>query len=170
MVRGWNLVAAAIPTAAMAVGITGVAHAETPLGCTAADVTISLGAVDAGAGSRYAPLLVTAHSGVVCTLSGYGTRWSFRDGQGAKLATEPHRYQADDQPTVVVTDSTPASIDLHWIGIPAADGDDSSQPAPATLHFRLPGAKADSVLPWTGGQVFDHGFLEHKPASSQVSE
>lgn len=160
-------VAATVPAALAVLAAPLPAAAAAPT-CRTADVTIALGGIDAGAGQRYAPLTVTAHRGVSCRLSGYATGFAFTDADGNRLPTDAHAYPQDELPDVVVASAKAAEFDLHWTGIPAADGDDPDQPAPAALTLTLPGDSDPVRVPWTGGPTFAGGYLEHKPAAPRA--
>ncbi|HEY3504966.1 MAG TPA: DUF4232 domain-containing protein [Actinocatenispora sp.] len=158
--------AATVPAALIGLAAPLPAAAAVPA-CRTADVTVALGTVEAGAGQRYAPLTVTAHRGVTCHLSGYATGLAFTDAAGDGLPTDAHAYPEDTVPDVVLGPATAAEFDLHWTGIPVADGDDPGQPAPAALTLALPGDTDPLTVAWTGGPTFDRGYLEHKPAAAR---
>ncbi|GAA3514137.1 DUF4232 domain-containing protein [Actinocatenispora rupis] len=157
-------VAATVPAAVLVLAVPRAAAADVPT-CRTADVTVTLGSVEAGAGQRYAPLTVTAHPGVTCRLTGYATGLAFTAADGSALPTDPHRYPQDHVPAVVLGPTAAAAFDLHWAGVPVAEGDDPGQAAPAALTVTLPGTTDPVTVTWTGGPTFDHGYVQHKPAA-----
>lgn len=158
------LLALAIPAAALAIGAGGAAVAAPATDtCGSNDVSVTLGTVESGAGQRYAPLTITAKAGVTCQLSGYASGFAFRAADGTALPTDAKQAADGDQPDVTVTASAPAVIDLHWAGIDTTGSDPGIQPA--ALDLALPGTTGTTAVSWTGGTVYQNGFLEYKPVS-----
>ncbi len=158
MVKSW---VAVVPVALAAVTTLAAPVQAAVARCRADQLTVALGPVDAGAGQRYASLVVTGRLGVRCQLSGYASHLGFEDADGAALATDARRVSVEHG-AVTVTPASAASFDLHWSGIDAGDGPGED---PAALAFRLPGSDRTSTVAWTGGTVFQQGFLEQKPVA-----
>ncbi len=137
--------------------------------CRAKDVDLALGRVDSGAGQRSAPLRITAHDGVSCTMNGYPSELVFLAKDGSPMPTQPTQFADSPIETVTVRPDHPAHISLHWVGIPAGD-DSADQSAPYLLKLKLPGAADSSTVRWSGGQAFQNGSLEYKAVAAGSDE
>jgi len=152
-------VVTAVALGTVAFGGTAAAAGAAPAACSAADLTGTLGHVEAGAGQRAALLTLTARPGSTCAVSGFPQEPQFVDAVGRVLPTRGDREEEDRTPAVVLDDAHGAQLPLRWTGIPVADGDDPDAPAPAALRFVLPGVCGVITVDWTGGHVFDGGHL-----------
>ncbi|MFI6599878.1 DUF4232 domain-containing protein [Nonomuraea sp. NPDC050536] len=127
--------------------------------CGTAQLQVTLGHVDAGAGNRYAPLVFTNRSGTTCTLYGYPGLIMI-DKQGDALRTRVRR-EPGPRHTVTVKPGRSASAIVHWTVIQV--GSETTCPAPYRLMVIPPDETAHREIPFDVGQVCDTGRLGIQP-------
>ncbi len=122
-----------------------------------------LRAPGAGAGQRYAKLLLTNVTRRSCSLRGYP------GGQllGARNRALPTNVVRDSGRvrTVVLRPGQSAKTTLHWSVIPGT-GDRTHgecQPTPARIEITPPNARQHLVRPWRNGPVCERGTIDVKP-------
>ena len=129
--------------------------------CTAADLTGELKDSDAGAGQRYATLVVTNKSGKACTLFGYGGM-ELRRKDGERVPTKAERTADPGPKTVMLPPGQKAGKKLHWSPIPAGEEptDGPCAPTPDVLAVTPPDDTKQFTVPWAGGYVCNGGKID----------
>ncbi|MFI6177949.1 DUF4232 domain-containing protein [Nonomuraea sp. NPDC051191] len=127
--------------------------------CSAAQLQVRLGTIDAGAGNRNAPLVFTNSSRTTCTLYGHPGLIMI-DKQGDALRTRVRRA-AGTKHQVTVKPGGSASTTLHWTVVET--GDETHCPSPARLLVIPPDEQSYVNVPFDAGQVCDGGRLDVKP-------
>ncbi|MFL6056420.1 MAG: DUF4232 domain-containing protein [Actinoallomurus sp.] len=142
--------AAPTPTRTSGSGTTGA----TAPACTAADLNVTLGPADSGAGQRHTTLSFRTAHGKTCVLTNDLTGFRFLRGDGTPLptsaspASDPHAF-------IILRPGTTGRLDLSFSVV-------SGQPfTPHLLKFTVPadGGGADTVV-WGAGPVGDNGRLQ----------
>ncbi|MEV5709894.1 DUF4232 domain-containing protein [Actinoallomurus sp. NPDC052274] len=142
------------------------AVAATTPACKAANLSVSLGRVDAGAGQRYATLNFKNH-GKTCVLRNGLTHVTFLksgpEGGARSIRTTVHRAAASSKESIVLKRGKTGHLDLHWTVV-------SDKPiTPDSLWFGLPAHGGNTASPWhttigttaAKGAVLDIGHLHH---------
>jgi hypothetical protein len=134
--------------------------------CHTGELTGSLGPETAGAGQRYATLLLRNTGGRTCTVHGFGGLGLAGAG-GAALPTKQARV-GGPATTVSLGPGATARSDLHWGAVngpgdaPAGD----CQPTPTALRV-IPPDETDALsVAWTFGPVCEGGTIEQHPYTS----
>ncbi|MET8386019.1 DUF4232 domain-containing protein [Streptosporangium canum] len=126
--------------------------------CRTGALAARVGAVDAGAGQRYAPLVVTNRSARACWVYGFvGLIMIDRNGDALRTRTrresvQPHR--------VTLRPGAGAHARLHWTEVPS--GRETRCPAAARLMIIPPDEVAHLEIPFTAA-VCDDGRLGITP-------
>ncbi|MET8338426.1 DUF4232 domain-containing protein [Streptosporangium canum] len=126
--------------------------------CRTGALAARVGAVDAGAGQRYAPLVVTNRSARACWVYGFvGLIMIDRNGDALRTRTrresvQPHR--------VTLRPGAGAHARLHWTEVPS--GRETRCPAAARLMIIPPDEVAHLEIPFTAA-VCDDGRLDITP-------
>ncbi|WP_051864449.1 DUF4232 domain-containing protein [Streptosporangium roseum] len=126
--------------------------------CRTGALAARVGAVDAGAGQRYAPLVVTNRSARTCWVYGFvGLIMIDRNGDALRTRTrresvQPHR--------VTLRPGAGAHARLHWTEVPS--GRETRCPAAARLMIIPPDEVAHLEIPFTAA-VCDDGRLDITP-------
>ena len=146
-------VLAAIPAAASAA----------PPRCHTADLSARVGAVDAGAGQRSAPLVLTNTSGHTCRTEGYvGLQLATSSGQ--KLPTSTSRLSGPT-PVVTLKPGQKAVTQLQWTvvatGREPADG--ACEGTPSDLLVIAPDETTQTSARWRNGPVCAGGRFVISP-------
>ncbi|MFI6795894.1 DUF4232 domain-containing protein [Streptosporangium canum] len=138
---------------------SGSSGAETAVErCRTGALAARVGAVDAGAGQRYAPLVVTNRSARTCWVYGFvGLIMIDRNGDALRTRTrresvQPHR--------VTLRPGAGAHARLHWTEVPS--GRETRCPAAARLMIIPPDEVAHLEIPFTAA-VCDDGRLDITP-------
>ncbi|MFC7341300.1 DUF4232 domain-containing protein [Saccharopolyspora griseoalba] len=137
------------------------AGTEAPGRCHTSMLSGSMGRVEAGAGQRYAELILTNRSGEPCTIYGYGGL-QLVDAAGRPLPTELTRSPNPGPSPIELAPGQAASATLHWTANPheGEPTDGPCQPTPATAQV-IPPDETDWVpVNWTGGPVCGWGDVE----------
>ncbi|GGS42982.1 DUF4232 domain-containing protein [Streptomyces griseoviridis] len=116
--------------------------------CRTADLRASVGRVDAGAGQRNVPVVLTNTSARTCTLYGYPGA-AFVDGAGRQLGPDPVRETASPR-TVSLAPGRSAWAALSFAA-PQVSGARAAEPA--ALLVTPPDERAALEVPWQGGEV-----------------
>ncbi|GGT05738.1 DUF4232 domain-containing protein [Nonomuraea spiralis] len=127
--------------------------------CTAAQLQVRLGTVDAGAGNRNAPLVFTNRSRTACTLYGHPGLIMI-DKQGDTLRTRVRRTTGPKRQVTVKPGAT-ARTSLHWTVIET--GDEKNCPSPSRLLVIPPDEQSYVNVPFAAGPVCDGGRLDVTP-------
>ncbi|MEU7985170.1 DUF4232 domain-containing protein [Streptosporangium canum] len=126
--------------------------------CRTGALAARVGAVDAGAGQRYAPLVVTNRSARTCWVYGFvGLIMIDRNGDALRTRTrresvQPHR--------VTLRPGAGAHARIHWTEVPS--GRETRCPAAARLMIIPPDEVAHLEIPFTAA-VCDDGRLDITP-------
>lgn len=134
---------------------------EGPARCVAADLDGTIGNADAGAGSRFAELIVRNTSDAPCTLYGYGGL-EFVDASGAATPTDLVR-RADPGPSLVtLAPGQTAAKKLRWGVIPRAPepAEGPCQTASAGIRVIPPDDTTAFLVPYDFGSVCSGGRVE----------
>lgn len=130
-----------------------------PTRCHTADLSAHLTGSDAGAGQRYAGLVLTNTSSKPCTLYGYvGIGLLGKDGA---MPTNLIR-DAGPQHHLTVSPGESAATSLHWSAIPGR-GEDSGCPAPTGVQITPPDETTQLTTAWRRSPVCQHGELHTVP-------
>jgi hypothetical protein len=117
--------------------------------------------VDAGAGQRYASLVLTNTSNTTCRILGYPT-----------LELETASYEpigAESRGTgtpqwLTVAPRQHAYSQMHWTVVPALDETSNPcEPVASVLAITLPGETTMLRITWTGGSVCQYGQIDVTP-------
>ncbi|MEU8325401.1 DUF4232 domain-containing protein [Nonomuraea sp. NPDC048881] len=127
--------------------------------CSAAQLQVRLGTIDAGAGNRNAPLVFTNSSRTACTLYGHPGLIMI-DKQGDTLRTRVRRT-AGPKHRVTVKPGGSARTTLHWTVVET--GAETACPSPARLLVIPPDERSYLNVPFDAGQVCDGGRLDVTP-------
>jgi hypothetical protein len=134
------------------------AAAATPR-CHTADLTVHMGRVDAGAGSRFAPLVLKNTSTHTCTVRGYvGARF-------VGHTTHVVRVTGTPLTTVSLTAGKSAVSDMRWGAIPT--GSATQCPTPSALEITPPDETTQLKLKWSGGMICGGYELQVKALRAQ---
>ena len=134
--------------------------------CHTSELTGSLGPETAGAGQRYATLILRNTGGRSCTVHGFGGV-GLVGADGAALPTKQVR-SGGPPTTVLLAPGASAQSALHW-GSVNGPGDPPSgdcQPAPSTLRVIPPDETDPLSVAWTFGPVCEGGTIEQQPYTS----
>lgn len=127
--------------------------------CHTGDLSAHLTASGAGAGQRYAGLVLTNTSSRTCTLYGYvGVALT---GPDAPANTNLIR---DDGPEdhLKVAPGDSAATTLHWSAIPGS-GEATGCPKPSTIEVTPPDETTQLTTDWPATGVCQHGELHTVP-------
>lgn len=116
---------------------------------------------DAGAGQRYAELVLRNSSGQTCTLYGYGGL-ELIGQDGAPLPTDLERVPNPGPALITLSPGETASATLHWTAVPHGGEpvDQPCQPTPARLAV-IPPDETDSLrVDWPFGPVCGFGSMD----------
>ena len=146
-------------SAAPAPGTTSQAGAPTTPHCSSSALHATVTGYDAGAGQRYARLILTNVSGSTCRTKGW-------PGLGLGNASEgfgANTTRTGTAATLLIAPGGHAWSQLHWTAIPAADETASPcEPNPTVLQVIPPDETTVLVASWSGGSVCQHNhFLEY---------
>jgi hypothetical protein len=175
---GSGTTASGIPTeAATAATATAVPSATTPAAttpsggtsgpsatgtrCRTGDLAAALTRGDAGAGNRYASLVLTNTSRRTCTVFGYGGI-QLADAGRHPIPTVQHRDPMHRPSLVRLVPGAKASAPLHWSAIPHSGESMTGpcEPVPALLLVIPPDERAQLAVPWHFGSVCGHGTID----------
>ncbi|MGB3438900.1 MAG: DUF4232 domain-containing protein [Actinophytocola sp.] len=129
--------------------------------CTAAMLTGTVEPQNAGAGQRYATLVVRNKTQQTCTLSGYGGL-DLLDVTKNVLPTRAERTLAPESALVTLRPGASAGKTLHW-GVVATGGeptDGPCQPAASSINVIPPDETASFEVDFEFGPVCDNGRIE----------
>ncbi len=112
--------------------------------CHTAGLAGHLGRIDAGAGSRFAPLVLVNTSSRSCTLRGYV------GGRLAGIKTRVVRVSGVPVTTVTLRPGGAAVSDLRWSAIPS---NTSGCPTPSRFDVTPPDETTQLTVTWRGGPV-----------------
>src|SRR3954447_10943784 len=134
--------------------------------CHTSELTGSLGPETAGAGQRYATLMLRNTGGRSCTLYGFGGLGLAGAG-GAAVPTKQVRSGAPPT-TVSLAPGATARSALHWGSVngPGDPPTGACQPAPTTLRVIPPDETDPLSVAWTFGPVCEAGTIEQQPYTS----
>ncbi|MFB9904548.1 DUF4232 domain-containing protein [Allokutzneria oryzae] len=129
--------------------------------CTAADLRGEIKDSDAGAGQRYATLVVTNKSGKLCTLFGYGGM-ELRRNDGEAVPTRAERSADPGPKTVMLPPGQKAGKKLHWSPMPAGNEptDGPCAPTADVLAVTPPDDTQQFIVPWSNGFVCNGGKID----------
>ena len=134
--------------------------------CHTSELTGSLTGASAGAGQRYATLVLRNTGGRPCTVHGFGGL-GLAASDGSALPTHQVRSGA---PAATVSLAPGASVRaaLHWSAVngPGDPSTGACQPSPATLRV-IPPDETDALsVPWTMGPVCSGGTIDQHAYTS----
>jgi hypothetical protein len=156
-----RLVLAAAVLGALA-SIPSAASAAAPQ-CTTADISAKVGQVNAGAGQRQAPLILTNHSGHTCRTGGY---------VGLQLVTANHKNlptstarSGGKTPVVTLKPGQQAVTQLQWTVIATGNEpvDGPCEGTPSDLLVIPPNQTTQTAAAWKQGPVCGHGKISITP-------
>jgi hypothetical protein len=161
-----RLVLAAVAAAALAATALPAAApaARTAPRCTVSMLLAELRAPSAGAGQRFAKLLLTSTTRRTCTLGGFiGAQ--LLGARNDPLPTHVVRDRSRRAGIVTLAPGQSATTTLHW-GVITGTGDRQTgacQPTPARIEITPPNATGHLVLPWRNGPVCQRGQIVVTP-------
>ena len=158
------LLALTVASLAALAAVPAAAPARTASRCTVPMLLGKLRRPSAGAGQRYARLLLTNVTRRTCSLGGFiGAQ--LLDARNDSLPTRVVRDTRRRARTVTLAPGQSATTVLHW-GAVAGTGDRQTgtcQPAPARIEITPPNATRHLVLPWRNGPVCQRGRIVVTP-------
>jgi hypothetical protein len=131
--------------------------------CTTADLHAKVGQVDAGAGQRQAPLILTNHSGHTCQTEGY-VGLQLATAGGKKLPTSTAR-SGGKTPLVTLKPGQKAVTQLQWTVIATGNEpvDGPCEGTPSDLLVIPPDQRTQTAAAWKQGPVCGHGKISITP-------
>jgi hypothetical protein len=159
MLRPTLLAAAGLGALAI---VPSAATAATPQ-CTTADLAAKVGQVDAGAGQRHAPLVLTNHSGHACRTAGY-VGLQLTTAHHGKLPTSTAR-SGGKTPVVTLEPGQKAVTTLGWTVIASGTEpvDGPCEPNPSDLLVIPPNQTTQTATAWKNGPVCGFGKFSITP-------
>ncbi len=158
------LATAVAALAALTVALPSAASARTAPRCTVSSLLGELRRPGAGAGQRFAKLLLTNVTRRTCTLGGFiGAQ--LLGARNNPLPTHVVRDTSRRAGVVTLTPGQSATTILHW-GVITGTGDRQTgecQPTPARIEITPPNASGHLVLPWRNGPVCQRGQIVVTP-------
>jgi hypothetical protein len=153
------ILAAALAAAAVAAP----AHAASIPRCHTADLAGHLTNFDAGAGQRFASLVLANTSSHTCTLRGY-VGGQLYGAPGKQIATSVVRDPGTIA-TLTVKAGQKAVTDMRWGAIPS--GSATSCPTPKSFHVTPPDETTTLTASWGAGMICESGRIEVRPLRAQ---
>ncbi|OLT35903.1 hypothetical protein BJF79_31805 [Actinomadura sp. CNU-125] len=129
--------------------------------CTSSMLSATLTDLGAGAGQRYATLVISNRSGDPCTTGGWAGLQQVRGNETIPTRT----VRRGDAETITIPPKTSAYERLHWAAVPADDetGSGGCEPVPTELKVIPPNQTSQITATWDGGPVCQHGEIELEP-------
>jgi hypothetical protein len=158
-IRGPVLAAAALGALAIAPSAASAA----PPQCATADISAKVGQINAGAGQRQAPLILTNHSGHTCRTGGY---------VGLQLVTANHKNLptnavrvSGQTPTLTLKPGQQAVSTMSWTVIASGNEpvDGPCEGNPSDLLVIPPNQRTQTAAAWKQGPVCGHGKISITP-------
>lgn len=140
------------------------ATAAAPTRCTVPQLRGSFTGFTAGAGQRFATLVLRNASRRSCAMFGYpGALLLARNGKA--LPTNVVRDRTVRPRTIVVRPGRRATSQWHWTVIPGVGEQTGGlcEPRPARIEVTPPNDVRHLVLPWRSGPVCEHGRITVRP-------
>ena len=137
--------------------------------CRTSQLHGSFARLDAGAGQRYIPLVLTNVAKDRCSISGYPSLQLLAvDGRG--IPTDVVRIDTGSVTRLTISPGHRVSSLLHWIGIPLNDEAQTGpcEPTPARADITLPGEVQPLSVKWSFDAVCGHGQIEARPMQAGV--
>ncbi|MEV0699138.1 DUF4232 domain-containing protein [Saccharopolyspora sp. NPDC050389] len=128
--------------------------------CHTSMLTGSVQNSEAGAGQRYAELVLRNSSNETCTLYGYGGM-QLVDGSGQAVPTKMERTPNPGPGLITLAPGESASATLHWTAVPheGEPMDGPCQPTPARAQV-IPPDETDALsVTWNVGPVCGFGTI-----------
>ncbi|TQS28692.1 DUF4232 domain-containing protein [Microbispora sp. KK1-11] len=135
-----------------------------PERCRTTGLRARVGRQDAGAGNRYAPLVLTNTSGKTCWVYGF-VGLVLIDGRGDVLRTRTRRESVTPH-RVTLRAGASAHARLHWTVVPS--GHETRCPSSARLMIIPPDEVAHLEVPFTA-TVCDDGRIDARPMAPGAS-
>lgn len=129
--------------------------------CHTGQLSASVQAPDAGAGQRYAELVLRNNGPQPCTVYGYGGMQLIA-ANGAPVPTDLER-EPNPRPSLVhLAPGATTRAKLHWTVVPTGDEPTNGpcEPEPASVRVTPPDEKAAQTVPWEHGPICDHGRIQ----------
>ncbi|WP_433256184.1 DUF4232 domain-containing protein [Streptosporangium sp. CA-135522] len=144
------------------VAATGSSTARTAVGrCRTEALAARIGTVDAGAGQRYAPLVITNRSARTCWVYGFAGLIMI-DRNGDALRTRTRRENVRPR-RITLRPGAGAHARLHWTEVPV--GSETRCPVSARLMIIPPDEVAHLEIPFTA-RACDDGRLDIAPMAA----
>jgi Protein of unknown function (DUF4232) len=137
--------------------------------CRTSQLHGSFARLDAGAGQRYVPLVLTNVAKDQCSISGYPSlQLAAVDGRG--IPTEVVQIDTGSVTRLTISPGHRASSLLHWIGIPLNDEAQTGpcEPTPVRAAITPPGEVQPLSVKWSFDAVCGHGQIEARPMQAGV--
>jgi len=152
--------APATPTPVAVVPAPPSAPTATPR-CHTGDLSATLRALGAGAGQRYAALVLTNSSGHACEVYGY-VGMLLLDGNRQPVPTNVVRRASPAPQVVTLTPGQAAYSQLHWTVVPGTGDAQSAQcePQPVFVEVTPPDETTQLVTPWNMEVVCLRGRID----------
>lgn len=132
--------------------------------CRTVQLHGSLRNPDAGAGQRYAQLVLTNIAKVPCSVSGYPSL-ALVGANGRDIPTNVVRSSGGPVSRLTVSPGHRVSYVLHWIGIPLSDESQTGpcEPTPSHVNITPSGETASLSVDWSLDPVCGHGEIDARP-------
>lgn len=130
--------------------------------CHTSMLTGSLQEPEAGAGQRYAQLVLRNSSNETCTIYGYGGL-QLVDEAGRPLPTKMERTPNPGPSLITLDPGETASATLHWTAVPheGEPTDAPCQPTPARAQVIPPDETDPLTITWNAGPVCGFGSIDN---------
>ncbi|MGP4021068.1 DUF4232 domain-containing protein [Saccharopolyspora sp. 5N708] len=130
--------------------------------CHTSMLSGSLGQPDAGAGQRYADLVLRNSSNETCTLYGYGGV-QLIDQSGQPLPTTMQRTPNPGPSLITLDPGETARAVLHWTAVPheGEPTDGPCQPTPVRAEVIPPDETDPLSITWNSGPVCGFGAIDN---------
>jgi hypothetical protein len=137
--------------------------------CRTSQLHGSFGRLDAGAGQRYVPLVLTNVAHDPCSITGYPSVQLIA-GNGQGIPTRVVHVDTGVVRRLTIARGHRVSSVLHWAGIPLSDEAQTGpcEPTPARADVTPPGETQPLTLPWSLDAVCGHGQIDARPLHAGV--
>lgn len=129
--------------------------------CHTGQLAASIEEQDAGAGQRYADVVLRNNGSQPCTVYGYGGM-QLVGGNGEPIPTNLERVPNPGPSLVRLDPGASTRATLHWTVVPTGDEPTSGpcEPEAASVRVTPPDERAAQTVPWDRGPVCDHGRIQ----------
>jgi hypothetical protein len=137
--------------------------------CRTSQLDGSFARLDAGAGQRYLPLVLTNVAKDQCSITGYPSL-QLVAVDGRDIPTEVVRIDTGSVTRLTISPGHRVSSLLHWIGLPLNDEAQTGpcEPTPARADITPPGEVQPLSVKWSFDPVCGHGQIDARSMQAGV--